>query len=117
MLSQINISQVKDCNWHHHTVSCRKGLKRCRYFAPWFPSEETIIAKPCSDNEAKKKAEVDLRKVRDVLEDKEQMALIWDLCPEKGESREDYVANRKARIILLCQAAEVPYEDYKKHLR
>ena len=86
---------------------------------PKLPSEETVICKPVKEDEKDdmKQAEKALDKVRDILNDKEVMQLVWDSCPEKGQTKEDYQRNRKQRIIYLCELAGVSYNDYKRFLK
>ena len=45
------------------------------------------------------------------------MELVWESCPEKGDSREDYILNRKKRIMKLCELADVSFNDYKRYLK
>ena len=61
---------------HCHTFSCHKKKAECRFCFPRFPSDETIICKPEDDKEELHKAELALKKVKSVLEDKELMVLV-----------------------------------------
>ena len=64
---------------------------------PKFPSDETLICKPVPEHQKDElpNAEKALKQVLDVINDKELMELVWESCPEKGDSREDYILNRK----------------------
>ena len=110
---------VHQVNTHHHTKSCKKNATFCRYNIPKMPSEETVIARPVREEEKEnlKKAEKALERVRDILNDKDVMQLIWDSCPEKGGTRQEYIDNRRTRIQTLCQVAGVDYETYKMYLK
>ena len=68
---------VKEVQSHHHTKTCRKYGKKCRFNFPRFPSKETIIAQPLSRThfdsdkafkERKKKLKKTLEKVKDVID-------------------------------------------------
>ena len=108
---------VQDVNKHRHTKSCKKRGTKCRFNIPKMPSEQTVICQPYTDKEDFDKAEKALDKVRSILNNDEAMKAIWDKCPDKGHSQEDYIMNRKTRIMALCQEADVPYEDYKSYLK
>ena len=111
---------VQEVNKHCHTKTCKKRGTECRFNYPKLPSEETVISQPYNkdkDKELMDKAEKALNKVRAILNDKESMQAIWDTCPDKGDSRDDYVMNRRTRIQTLCHLADVPYEDYKRYLK
>ena len=111
---------VRACQTHHHTHTCKKRSLNgttCRFNIPKLPSEETVLCQPYSDKKEMVKAVKALDKVRKVLEDEDTMALLQGLFPEKGDTREDYVANRQARIQALCAQAGVGYDDYKRYLK
>ena len=86
---------------------------------PKLPSKETVICKPVKEDEkvVMKLAEKAVDKVRDILNDKEVMQLVWDHCPEKGQTKEEYLQNRKRRIIYLCELAGISYSNYKRFLK
>ena len=78
---------VKLVNMHHHTMTCNKYGCDCRFYFPRFPSLKTIIAEPVHMKEPSSdkqnvlllESKKILRKVKDILEDKEQMEKIYDV--------------------------------------
>ena len=110
---------AKETQTHHHTRSCKKKITLCRWKMPKFPSDETLICKPVPEHQKDElpNAEKALEKVLAVINDKELMELVWESCPEKGDSREDYILNRKKRIMKLCELADVSFNDYKRYLK
>ena len=54
---------------HKHTKSCRKGNKICRFSFPRLPSDETLIAKPLSENlMGKKMCEEKIHDAKNILD-------------------------------------------------
>ena len=113
---------VQEVNKHHHTKTCRKHDTICRFKYPRYPAPETIIVKPC---EGKTQKEIDekltkyraiLSKVRDVLEDEDQVQKIMDKYDKQTETKHEYNENMKKRIQNLCDIADVEYDEYVKAL-
>ena len=113
---------AQEVNKHHHTKTCRKHDTTCRFKYPRYPAPHTIIVKPC---EGKSQKEVDemlgkyreiLSKVKDVLEDEDQVNKIMNKYDKQNETKEEYKENTIKRIKDLCQVAEVDYEQYVKAL-
>ena len=109
---------AQEVNKHHHTKTCRKHDTTCRFSYPRFPAPHTIIVKPCmaESPEEKEKMLVSyrkiLRKVQDVLEDEDAIKKIMGNFDKQTESKEEYNANREARIRELCNTAGVTYNQY-----
>ena len=55
-----------------------------------------------------------IQKVQEVVEDEDMMEKIMNQYDKKNETKEEYIANREARIKKLCQLADVSYEEYIK---
>ena len=59
---------VQEVNSHKHTKSCQKGNLACRFHFPRFPSKNTIIAKPISEEDlGKEEYEKQIKKSKDIL--------------------------------------------------
>ena len=90
---------VKTVNMHNHTKTCPKFSVECRFWFPRFPSLRTIISTPAEikfsdpDMATQKLQEATalLKKVKDVLEDHEQMAAF---CKFQEENIELYVNHK-----------------------
>ena len=88
---------VKSVNIHNHTKTCKKYLVECRFWFPRFPSLRTIIAVPAevkySDPDVAtrelQEATALLKKVKDILEDEDEMAA---LCNYGKDEIECYVS-------------------------
>ena len=55
-----------------------------------------------------------IAKVQEVIEDEEIIEKIMKQYDKQNETKEEYIANREARIKKLCQLADVSYEEYIK---
>ena len=111
-----------EVNRHHHTKTCRKHDTTCRFNYPRYPAPDTIIVTPC---EGSSQEDIDadlaryrivLRKVRDVLEDEEQMNKIMNQYKKQKETKKEYKENIKLRIEALVKVAGVDYNDYLRAL-
>ena len=110
---------VLSVNTHHHTKTCKKGHRKCRFRYPKFPIWKTVLVKPypaCEfdeerDNNLKYFSDT-LTKVKEVLEDEEIINKIMANYDKKGETKEQYEVNRKKRILELLAVAEVSESDY-----
>ena len=113
---------AREVNKHHHTKTCRKHDTTCRFSYPRYPSPHTIIVKPCTevkqeDRDAKlARHRRILGKVRDVLEDEDQIEKIMEKYNKQEESKEEHKKNRKLRIKDLLKIAGVEYDDYLEAL-
>ena len=94
---------VKTVNMHNHTKTCPKFSVECRFWFPRFPSLRTIISIPAeikySDPEmaTKKLQEATelLKKVKQVLEDDDQMA---SFCKYKEDEIELFVSHKNLAL-------------------
>ena len=90
---------VRSVNMHNHTKSCKKFMIDCRFWYPRFPSLRTIISTPAEilysdpDEAAKalQEATAFLKKVKDILENKDEMA---DLCKKHEDKIEKYINHK-----------------------
>ena len=99
---------VREVNKHHHTKTCTKHDTTCRFKYPRYPSPHTIIVKPCT-GETQEDIDAKLAmyrriliKVREVLEDEDQIKKILEKYKKQEESQEEYKENMKLRIKDLC---------------
>ena len=78
------VKQAKETQTHHHTKTCRKHGSNCRFGMPRFPMWRTMITKDMRGKtaeercERKKKHNEVLGLVREVLEDKEAIGMIFE---------------------------------------
>ena len=113
---------AQEVNKHHHTKTCRKHDATCRFKYPRYPAPHTIIVKPCEGKTQKEKDEkigkyrVLLSKVRDVLDDEDQIKIIMSSYDKQNESSEEYQNNTIKRIMKLCEVADVDHDEYVKAL-
>ena len=109
---------AQEVNKHHHTKTCRKHDTTCRFKYPRYPSPYTIVVEPCevTSQEEKEallvKNHIVLRKVRDVLEDEDQVKKIMERYNKQAESKEEYITNREKRIKELLEIAGVTLKEY-----
>ena len=100
-------------NQHHHTKTCRKYQTKCRFKFPKLPSYRTLIARPPgkdTSNEEKKILEAQhekvLKKVKEVLEDKEIVDSIISQYPKESEKTADEaIQGRNKRIDAILERA------------
>ena len=84
---------AQEVNKHHHTKTCRKYDKSCRFNYPRYPTPQTIIVKPCeAESQEAREAELikhqdGLEKVRGVLENEELMKNIMHQYKRKRKPR------------------------------
>ena len=98
---------AKETQRHHHTKTCKKHSPDCRFGMPRYPMWKTIITKPLkgeteeerSDRRIKHK-EV-LKKVCEVFENADEMDQIWKDYDKQKETKDEYVTNRKERILKV----------------
>ena len=110
---------AKEVNQHHHTKTCKKGSPKCRFRYPKFPVWKTILVKPYPPCEFDEEKDCNLKyyadtlaKIKEHFEDEELMDSIMQNYDKKTESKEEYVVNRKKRILELLKVAEVSESDY-----
>ena len=112
-------------NQHHHTKTCRKYQTVCRFNMPKLPSYETLVACPPSkdltDEDKKKldnKHRTVVKKVREVLVDKEAMAEILLEFPKEDETTlTDAKEGRARRIDAVLDRAGLTGEAGKQSYR
>ena len=108
-------------NQHWHTKTCRKYQTKCQFKFPKLPSYKTVIARPPGKNvteEAKKMLEAQhekvLKRVRDVLEDKEIVDSILEQYPKESEKTEyDAILGRTKRIDAVLEKAGYKSDEEK----
>ena len=113
---------AQEVNKHHHTKTCRKNGTTCRFSYPRFPVPETIIVRPCEENDPDLKEQLlvtyreILKNVKDVLEDDDAIKKIMTKYDKQAETKEEHQANIEKRVKDLCEAALVDYDMYLKAL-
>ena len=109
---------AQEVNKHHHTKTCRKHDTTCRFKYPRFPAPYTIIVQPVQAESSEKGQELlikyrqILRKVTQVLENKDVMAEIMNRYNKQKETIEEYEINTKLRIKEMLKIAGVDYNEY-----
>ena len=96
---------VSEVNCHKHTKSCRKYKTNCRFHFPRLPSDETLIARPLSDDMPEAERKSILKSSKHILE-KAKKAL-----EELDEEKDDL------SLTDFLGSINVNYEDYKNALR
>ncbi len=120
---------VNEVQRHNHTKSCMRnysdGSTRCRFGAPWFPSERTIIARPAPESDIEdetSKASIKiLQKAHDLLSDpniNEDMSFS-DFLSTLEVSREAYYRalsmSKFGTVIVLKRSVKERYiNNYNK---
>ena len=117
------VTIAKQTQTHYHTKTCKKHSPDCRFGIPRFPMWKTMLTKPIEGDTAEeisdrkiKHKEV-LKTVLEVLEDKEQIAMIWNDYDKQSETKEEYELNRKQRIWRVLELAGVSAECYEAAVR
>ena len=113
---------AKEVNQHKHTRTCRKYNTVCRFKFPKLPFYCTVIARPAAttmpDKEKKNLEERHsrtLKKVQDVLTEKEKMLTILQDFPKDEELTEEQAREgRRRRIDAVLELAGVDKEQYKE---
>jgi hypothetical protein len=112
---------AEEVNQHHHTPTCRKHNTVCRFKMPKLPSIDTIIARsPPKTMESKDKKSIEAKhgvvtkKVREVLNNKEEMKKILDMYPKGNEKTVDAAREgRRKRIYEVLNKAGMTTEEAK----
>ena len=111
---------AEEVQQHRHTRTCNKYDTKCRFHKPTFPLKKTTVfrGENLTENVAQeeRKPEI-LEKVKDLLDDKDAIDKIMRKYDKKGESREEYEANRCKRIDELLEMAGTHYEEYMSEIR
>ena len=118
---------------HSHTRTCHKYDDSCRFHKPTFPMKETHIFQKEIESKIKanfSEAEAQnitqtqnhenpelLRKIKELLDDKEIINSIMEKFNKDEESLEEYKINRNARIDELLEIAGATYDEYLKALQ
>ena len=90
---------------------------------PRFPMWRTMLTTPLKGDTADEKSDRKilhkevLKAVLNVLEDEEQMSIIWKDYDKNNETKEQYISNRKKRILKVLDKAGVTPEDYVAAVR
>jgi hypothetical protein len=116
---------AKEVNQHHHTLTCRKHKTVCRFKMPKLPSIDTIIARPppkTMEDKDKKSIEAKhgavTKKVREVLNNKEEMKKILDMYPKDNEKTVDEAREgRQRRIYEVLNKAGLKTENEKNQYK
>ena len=109
---------AKETQTHHHTKTCKKHSPDCRFGMPRYPIWITLISKPIKgeDEEEKRDRRIKhkevLRAVLEVLEDEVEMANIWKDYEKNKETKDQYIINRKERIMKVLKVAGVSEKCY-----
>ena len=117
------VKVVKETQTHHHTKTCKKLSPDCRFGMPRFPMWRTMLTTPLKGDTADEKSDRKilhkevLKAVLNVLEDEEQMSIIWKDYDKNNETKEQYISNRKKRILKVLDKAGVTPEDYVAAVR
>ena len=91
---------VEEVNKHHHTKTC-KPRPKCRFRFPKFPVWKTILVRPYKSEFAEetehylKKYSETLKKVQELLDDKELINSIMVQCNKKSEKKAEYNIENK----------------------
>ena len=108
---------AKEVNVHHHTKTCRKYNKQCRFNYPRFPIHETIVCKPFKgtkeekDKHFKKHDEI-LNKIYNILSDSEKLCEIMANYKKDEETKDNHQQFIRERILKICDLAGVSLDDY-----
>ena len=110
---------AKDLQQHGHTQRCKKKPPDCWFGFPKFPSDRTLIARPeITKKEDFERAQIKLKKVKEILEDAEMVKHIMEEHAMKENATvEEYERTRKVRIKVLVDMAGINYEEYHGYLQ
>jgi hypothetical protein len=104
---------------HSHTRTCHKYDDTCRFHKPTFPMKKTTIFPGVSTTDDSESDEVNekdnpelLKKVKELLDDKETIKTIMEKYNKVEESEEEYETNRSKRIDELLKIAGATYQEY-----
>ena len=95
---------VRQLQNHKHTKTCRKYGTTCRFGFPKLPSDETLIAKPLSDELPEDEKTQLLEKSQSILK-------------RVGELLQDEDLNEEKSLAEFLEDAGIDYDDYKKAIR
>ena len=113
------IEIVRNCQIHHHTKACSKKGGKCRFNFPRFPMWNTVLTHPVEGESPEdrekllREHEKTLKAVREILENEEIIESILSNYQLEDESFNEYEENRKERILLVLEHAEVTEEEYE----
>ena len=110
---------AEELQQHGHTQRCKKKPPDCWFGFPKYPSDRTLIARPeITKKEDFEKAQIKLKKVKEILEDAEMVKHIMEEHPMKENATvEEYECTRKVRIKVLVDMAGIDYEEYHGFLQ
>ena len=110
---------AEETQTHHHTKTCKKKGPDCRFGIPRYPMWKTVLSRPVKGktieerNKRREKHRAVLKAVMDVLENQETVEKIMkEFGDKKSESKEEYLINRKKRILKVLELAKVSQRSY-----
>ena len=110
---------AKQVNQHHHTKTCRKHGTTCRFNYPKPPSPETLISSPYKKDKKLSflEAQVIINRVMEVIENKDNVKKIMEEFSKNSEGMNKRGKGIESRIRMVCDLAEVHYDDYITSLK
>ena len=110
---------AKDLQQHGHTQRCKKKPPECWFGFPKYPSDRTLIARPeITKKDDFERAQIKLKKVKEILEDEQMVKHIMEEHPMKENATvAEYEQTRKIRIKVLVDMAGIDYEEYHGFLQ
>ena len=115
---------VEETQKHHHTKTCKKHGPECRFGMPRFPSWKTVLTKSLKgktdeEKQERRKTNKDiLDRVKVAFENDEVVDVIMkEFGDKKKESKEEYIQNRKRRILKLLELVNVNAKRYLDAVR
>ena len=112
------IEIVCTCQIHNHTKTCSKKGGKCRFNFPKFPLWKTVLTQVFQGNSPEdrenklKEHEKTLKLVREILDDTDIIDSIMSNYELEHESLTEYEENRKKRILLMLEHANVTEDEY-----
>ena len=114
---------IMEVNCHHCTNPCKNFGDKCKYGFPRYPLKETLVVdrhefssqseeEMVTDESTEKNYRQILSDVEELLRDDNERIEIMSKF-EKGNTEEEYAANRAKRIdLMLEKAGNISYDDY-----
>jgi hypothetical protein len=110
---------AEEVQQHRHTRTCHKYDENCRFHKPTFPMKKTKVFRqqlkpddPESEESQSKSNPELLKRVKELLDDKDTIETIMKKYNKVEESEEDYISNRSKRIDELLEIAGTTYDEY-----
>ena len=115
---------AKEVNTHHHTKTCKKCSPNCRFKYPRFPCWKTVLVRPYPPTDFPEEKENNLKYYSEILnivkvliDNEKLIQSIMNKYDKENESKEEYIKNRKLRIMELLDIAKVSEESYLNALK